>query len=43
MFRISNLPPGRYTLEAWHEKLGAKTLEVTAPARVLFAYDGTEH
>jgi len=43
MFRISNLPPGRYTLEAWHEKLGAKTLEVTAPGRVLFAYDGTEH
>jgi plastocyanin len=43
VFRISNLPPGRYTLEAWHEKFGAKTLEVAAPARVLFTYDGTEH
>ncbi len=43
VFRITSLPPGRYTLEAWHEKLGAKTLEVTAPGRVLVAYDGTEH
>ena len=41
-FRIANLAPGRYTLEAWHEKFGVKTLEVTAPARVLFSYDGTE-
>jgi len=43
LFRIANLPPGRYTLEAWHEKFGAKMLEVTAPARIVFAYDGTEH
>jgi plastocyanin len=42
-FRIANLPPGRYTLEAWHEKLGAKTLEITAPARIVFRYDGSEH
>lgn len=42
-FRISDLPPGGYTIEAWHEKYGAKMLEVTAPARVLFTYDGTEH
>jgi plastocyanin len=27
-FSIPNLPPGRYTLEAWHEKLGARTREV---------------
>src|SRR5438132_3817835 len=43
VFRIANLPPGRYTLEAWHEKFGAKTLDVIAPARVVFAYDGHEH
>jgi plastocyanin len=43
VFRIANLPPGRYTLAAWHEKFGAKTLEVVAPAHVVFAYDGTEH
>ena len=43
MFRISNLPLGRYTVEAWHEKLGVKTFEVAAPARVIFAYGGSEH
>jgi plastocyanin len=43
LFRISHLAPGRYTLEAWHEKFGAKTVEVAAPGRVIFTYDGTEH
>lgn len=28
-FSIEKLPPGTYTLEAWHEKLGTKTQEVT--------------
>ncbi len=28
-FSIDKLPPGTYTLEAWHEKLGTKTQEVT--------------
>ena len=42
LFRISHLAPGRYTVEAWHEKFGAKTIEVTVPGRVLFTYDGTE-
>ena len=28
-FEIKNVPPGRYTIEAWHEKLGTKTAEVT--------------
>lgn len=28
-FDISNLPPGTYTLEAWHEKLGTTTQSVT--------------
>jgi plastocyanin len=28
-FNIAGLPPGDYTIEAWHEKLGAKTEKVT--------------
>lgn len=33
-FDISGLPPGKYTIEAWHEKLGTKTQEVTiAPSQ----------
>lgn len=28
-FSIKDLPPGKYTLEAWHEKLGTQTQEVT--------------
>ena len=28
-FSIKNLPPGKYTLEAWHEKLGTQDQEVT--------------
>jgi len=28
MFRIEGLPPGSYTLAAWHETLGEKTTEV---------------
>ena len=28
-FTIPNLPPGTYTLETWHEKLGTKTMQVT--------------
>ena len=31
-FEIKGLPPGKYTLEAWHEKLGSQTKEVTVPA-----------
>ena len=41
-FRIANLPAGRYTLEAWHEKYGVKSAEITAPGRVVFTYDGSE-
>lgn len=29
-FQIPSLPAGEYLLEAWHEKLGTKTLKVTA-------------
>ncbi len=28
-FTLPRLPPGRYTLEAWHEKLGRQTADVT--------------
>jgi hypothetical protein len=31
-FTIKNLPPGTYTLEAWHEVLGRKAAEVTVAA-----------
>ena len=27
-FRIGNIPPGTYTLEAWHEKLGSQQMTV---------------
>jgi plastocyanin len=37
-FTIANVPPGKYTLEIWHEKLGSQTKEVTvaegAPAQL---------
>jgi plastocyanin len=32
-FSIANLPPGSYTLGAWHEKLGTQTLQVTVAAK----------
>jgi hypothetical protein len=28
-FRITGLPPGTYEIEAWHEKLGTRTMTVT--------------
>ncbi len=28
-FELKGLPPGEYTVEAWHEKLGAKEMKVT--------------
>jgi plastocyanin len=41
-FKIAGLPPGDYTLEAWHEKLGAKISQVKvadgAAAPVDFAF-----
>jgi plastocyanin len=32
-FEIKGLPPGTYTIEAWHEKLGAQTQMVTVGAK----------
>jgi plastocyanin len=41
-----DLPPGTYTVEAWHEKLGVKSAQITVekgkPAKLVFKYDGTE-
>ena len=28
-FELKNLPPGTYTVEAWHERLGTQTQQVT--------------
>ena len=32
-FSIKDLPPGTYTLAAWHEKAGTKTISVTVAAK----------
>jgi plastocyanin len=32
-FVLKGLPPGTYTIEAWHEKLGTQTLSVTVGAK----------
>jgi hypothetical protein len=31
-FKLPNLPPGDYVIEAWHEKLGTQTMNVTVGA-----------
>ena len=31
-YRIEGLPPGTYTIEAWHERFGTKTAQVTVAA-----------
>jgi plastocyanin len=45
-FEIKDLPPGTYTLEAWHEKLGATTQSVTIGAKeskdVSFSFDAAK-
>ena len=32
-FELNNVPPGTYTVEAWHEKLGTQTQSVTVAAK----------
>ena len=32
-FEIKGLPPGTYTIEAWHEKLGTLEQKVTVAAK----------
>jgi plastocyanin len=45
-FRLANVPPGTYTIQAWHERYGdlSETVRVTSgrTATVAFAYEGTE-
>jgi plastocyanin len=38
-FTLSNLPPGNYTIEAWHEKLGTATQKITVGANETKAVD----
>ena len=38
-FDLSNLPPGTYTIEAWHEKLGTATQKITVGANETKAVD----
>lgn len=44
-FTIKDVPAGKYTLEAWHEKFGLKTVEITVEpdktAETKFEYSGT--
>lgn len=44
-FTIDRLPAGTYTLEAWHERLGTRTAEVTvsdaAPVKTTFDFAGS--
>ncbi len=46
-YRIEGLPTGQYTVVAWHERLGEKTVEVTfipGEARDLsFTFDAADH
>ena len=43
-FSLTGLPPGTYTIEVWHEKLGTQTQSVTVAAKetkdVAFAFAG---
>ena len=43
-FELKGLPPGTYTIEAWHEKLGTQTASVTIGAKeskdVAFTFSG---
>jgi hypothetical protein len=41
-FEITGLPPGTYTVEAWHETLGVQTqsvtVDATTPARMTASF-----
>jgi len=37
-FTIKGLPPGYYTLEAWHEKLGTQSIKVQAGTKTDFTF-----
>ena len=42
-FKIPGVPPGSYTVEAWHERYGAKTAQITVaegkPANAAFQFE----
>jgi plastocyanin len=42
-FKITGVPAGKYTVEAWHERYGSKTAEITVdadkPAEASFQYE----
>jgi hypothetical protein len=41
-FKIANVPAGKYTIEAWHERFGTKTTEVTVadkPVEIALQYE----
>ena len=44
-FSIPGLPPGTYTIEAWHERFGTRTLELTIGEReqmtAVFTFEGS--
>jgi hypothetical protein len=44
-FSLKGVPPGKYTLVAWHEKFGEKTLQIDlaskGSATADFAFDAT--
>ena len=46
VFEIDNVPPGTYTIEAWHEQYGPlkQTVRVKAgaPTTIDFSYTGSE-
>tara|TARA_B100000949_G_C13968602_1_gene320098 strand:- start:325 stop:519 length:195 start_codon:yes stop_codon:yes gene_type:complete len=43
-FELKNLPPGDYTIQAWHEKYGTLEQQVTVPPKetktIEFTYEG---
>jgi plastocyanin len=42
-FKIKDVPPGKYTLKIWHEKLKGKDVEVTVPEKGDVAMDFEIH
>ncbi|HEY0320086.1 MAG TPA: carboxypeptidase regulatory-like domain-containing protein [Pyrinomonadaceae bacterium] len=45
-FTIKDVPPGKYTVVAWHEKFGEQTMEVTVPdsgaGNAVFTFDSSK-
>ncbi len=45
-FSMAGLPPGTYTVEAWHEKLGTRSQQVTVAAKeattIAFTFDAAQ-